>query len=83
MREEGKEQGKRERVIGREMEEKREQKDDEREDNIHMYITSRCCISLLGLPVHDLCRGPAEEFSMVTTAHCVDRCTWATEVHTF
>ena len=91
MREEGKEQGKRERVIGREMEEKREQRDDEKEDNIHkytahIYITSRynpCCISLLGLPAHDLCRAPAEEFSMVTTAHYVDRCTWAAEVHTF
>ena len=88
MRKERSRERERERVIGREMEEKREQKDDEREDNIHMYtahiyITSRCCISLLGLPVHDLCRAPAEEFSMVTTAHYVDRCTWAAEVHTF
>ena len=78
MREEGKEQGKRERVIGREMEERenKEMMGGKIIYTAHIYITSRynsCCISLLGLPVHDLCRAPAEEFSMVTTAHCVYR----------
>ena len=88
MREEGKKQGKRERAIGREMEEK-ENKKMMRGKIIytaHIYITScynSCCISLLGLLVHDLCCAPAEEFSMVITAHCVYRCTWAAEIHTF